>query len=207
MTVPLQSSIEHLEAAATATASLELEYAKWCDTVAPELQADVDDDHFIQPLGLALALRGTTMRLLLHRPVLLGYIREHVGSRTNTSTVMRPHTEGKRQRVLGENKHHIAVGFSLAAVIETATTMVTLLVGGGSGPGALSAPWYQLFYGMSNKMICIFNWSELVTAMNAFMSLVAIFLIDLSKWGVFIQTSPTKILEALQSASGNFPVF
>lgn len=140
------ATTESIQAAALATYNLERDYALWSDSVAPELRLSTHG--YTDPLAVVLGLRGATMRLLLHRPIVLAAVRQQNGLQTRptspTGKDQRP-----RQHAMEMQQRNHAFGSSLAAVIETATLTVRLLEKNSSDTDALSAPWYQLFYGMS----------------------------------------------------------
>ncbi|ORY24551.1 fungal-specific transcription factor domain-domain-containing protein [Naematelia encephala] len=176
------TTADSIQTAALAAYKLEKEYAHWSDSVCSELRLSLNG--FMDPLGVVLALRGMTMRLLLHRPIVLAAIRQQCGMQSRAGSP--EETDQKPlQRTMEIQQRSFAFGLSLAAVIETATMTVWLLEKGGTGVGALSAPWYQLFY-----------------ATNAFMTLVAVFLLDLTQWESFIKTPGTEMTSALYKAQG-----
>ncbi|GMK53476.1 hypothetical protein CspeluHIS016_0100620 [Cutaneotrichosporon spelunceum] len=156
---------------------LEKQYAAWSEAVTPEL--NFTNHPPTSALSTVLALRGLTLRLLLHRRVMLAGLREHIGPRSRSSTPISAMTS--IQYVESRQRHH-AFGMSLALVIETAIQTAQVLEGRTDEPLVLSAPWYLLFY-----------------SMNAFMSLVAAFLLDLTQWAWFIRTPAATIVHALLS--------
>ncbi|BEI98956.1 hypothetical protein CcaverHIS631_0312550 [Cutaneotrichosporon cavernicola] len=156
---------------------LEKQYAAWSEAVTPELNFAHHPPTCA--LSTVLALRGLTLRLLLHRRVMLAAIREHIGQRSRSGTPISAMTSV--QYVESRQRHH-AFGISLGLVIETAIQTAQVLEGRTGEPLVLSAPWYLLFY-----------------SMNSFMSLVAAFLLDLTQWAWFIRTPAATIVHALLS--------
>lgn len=131
---------------------LEKEYANWADSLPAELSIDNPTRTLNDPLVVVLALRGLTMRLLLHRRVVLLAIRQHLGLSRSTSRA------GSQVQLLEAQQRDIAFGISLAAVIETAGQIADLLEKIVDKPIILNAPWYLLFYG-GRVMIVVANHS------------------------------------------------
>ena len=137
------ASTSAIHTAANASYHLEQEYAKWADSQAPELRYSIPP---VNAHAAVLALRGFTMRLLLHRPLVLAAIRQHMGIHSRaTSPASGVHVPTLRSLEL--QQRNIAFGTSLAALIETAIGTVGLLEASKHDAVVLSAPWYQLFYG------------------------------------------------------------
>ncbi|KAK4688410.1 hypothetical protein P7C73_g1703, partial [Tremellales sp. Uapishka_1] len=171
------ATTDSIQAAGSATYKLERDYALWSDSVCPELQCSPSG--YVDPLAIVLGLRGATMRLLLHRPIVLAAIRDRFGLQSRAPSPTRG-VSRSLVHALDAQQRNLAFGTSLAAVIETAIMTVWLLEKGASGSGNLSAPWYQLFY-----------------AMNAFMTIVATFLLDLTQWGSMIKTPAEDMVQSL----------
>ncbi len=120
---------------------LEKEYAAWSEAVTPELNFAHHPP--TSALSTVLALRGLTLRLLLHRRVMLAAIREHIGQRSRCGT---PTSAMTSVQYVESRQRHLAFGISLGLVIETAIQTVQILEGRTGEPLVLSAPWYLLFY-------------------------------------------------------------
>lgn len=155
------------------THSLEQAYAAWCDG------AHLNDDGHADPrLATVLTLRGLTMRLLLHRRVMLAAIHDYIPGGARHGAV---HSETSLEHL--EARHRdLAFGISLGIIIETAIHTINIL-DHGHADASLSAPWYQLFY-----------------AMNAFTSLLATLLLDLGQWSWFIRVPGLPIVQALHNS-------
>ncbi|BEI83395.1 hypothetical protein CcaverHIS002_0312630 [Cutaneotrichosporon cavernicola] len=102
---------------------LEKQYAAWSEAVTPELNFAHHPPTCA--LSTVLALRGLTLRLLLHRRVMLAAIREHIGQRSRSGT-------------------------PISAM--TSVQLPKFLRGRTGEPLVLSAPWYLLFYSMNSFM-------------------------------------------------------
>lgn len=133
-----------IQSTAAAIAKVEREYAAWSDSVTPALRVS-ERNGFTEPLAIILALRGCTVRLLLHRPIVLAAIRQQRGLQSRAATPTRGDSGGK-QLAMDLQQRDVAFGISLAAVIETGVMTVRLLKEGTVNE-ELSAPWYQLFFG------------------------------------------------------------
>ncbi|RSH81658.1 uncharacterized protein EHS24_007838 [Apiotrichum porosum] len=162
------------------TYRLESAYALWCDSVDPDL-------NFVHApptsaLATVLALRGLTLRLLLHRRVMLTGIRDHLGVRSRSTTPTGPATSLK---FLEARQREINFGLSIGIIIDTAVFTIRILDSQCSEDLVLSAPWYLLFY-----------------SMNSFMSLIATFLLDLTRWATFIRQSGVTIVNSLHMVHG-----
>jgi len=175
------ASSDFVHAIESQTHQLEKAYANWCDTARLN-----DASNRNTELATVLTLRGLTMRMLLHRRVMLAGIHEYIpgGSHRRPRTSLE-HLEA-RQRDL-------VFGISLGLIIETAVHTIRILETP-TDEDVLSAPWYQLFYGES-----IQTRAHLTIAMNAFMCLVATFMLDLSEWAWFIRLPGVPIVQALHS--------
>lgn len=167
---------------------LEKEYAQWSESVTEEL--NFSQGLPTSALSTVLALRGLTLRLLLHRRVMLAAIREHLSPRSRSGT---PTSAMTSVQYVESRQRNLAFGISLGLVIETAVQTVQVLDGNAVQPLVLSAPWYLLFYCMFTRR------APLMTAMNSFMSLVAAFLLDLTQWAWFIRTPGVTMVNALLS--------
>lgn len=167
------ASPEFVRSVVSQTHSLEQGYAAWCDG------AHLNDVGHPDPrLATVLTLRGLTMRLLLHRRVMLAAIHDYIPGGARHGAV---HSETSLQHL--EARHRdLAFGISLGIIIETAIHTINIL-DHGHADASLSAPWYQLFY-----------------AMNAFTSLLATLLLDLSQWSWFIRVPGLPIVQALHSS-------
>ena len=143
----VRSGFGSIQNATLSIYQIEREYAIWSDGIEPGLSIDLDEP--MGPLAHVLGLRGLTMRLLLHRPVLLLAIRERYGmqSRPPSPNVSSSRTKGSALRALESSQRHLAFGVTTAAVIDTSILTIRLLQTGAAGPESRSAPWYQLFYG------------------------------------------------------------
>lgn len=131
--------------AAAAVARLEREYADWVDSIDPALALPPPPGVKAEPLAYVLALRGCTARLLLHRPIVIGAIRQQNGLLSRPGS---PTREGRsRKRLNEEQGRDVAFGISLAAMIETSVISVQMLKESSALEMNMSAPWYQLFYG------------------------------------------------------------
>lgn len=144
-----QSSTASVRDSAAAVARLEREYADWADSIDPALSLSPSDGKGAHPLAYVLALRGCTARLLLHRPIVIGAIRQHNGL---LSRPVSPTSAEKSRKYLNDQQERdIAFGISLAAMIETSVISVQMLKESSALESNLSAPWYQLFYGKSDE--------------------------------------------------------
>jgi hypothetical protein len=140
-----RATVSTIQAAANASYHIEREYTNWCDSLDPDLRPNLPPAN---AHAAVLALRGLTMRLLLHRPLVLAAIRQQFGIQSRApSPEARQHLP--TQRSLDLQQRNIAFGMSVAAVIETSVLIVGLLDASTRAAVVLSAPWYQLFYGTS----------------------------------------------------------
>lgn len=155
------------------THSLEQTYAAWCDVAALN-ESSVPDAR----LATVLTLRGLTMRLLLHRRVMLAAIHDYIPGGARHGQV----TADTSLQHLDARHRDLAFGISLGVIIETAIHTIGIL-DHDDADASLSAPWYQLFY-----------------AMNAFTSLLATLLLDLSQWSWFIRVPGLPIVQALHTS-------
>lgn len=130
-----------LERVVEDTYQLEKDYAVWADALPSDLGFGNLTPEHIDPLVVVLALRGHSMRLLLHRRVVTFAIRRHLGLAQYSSR------GGANLQLLESQQRDIAFGISLAAVIETAVQTVHLLTIASESDVVLNAPWYLLFYG------------------------------------------------------------
>lgn len=151
------ATTDSIQAAALATYNLERDYALWSDSVAPEFR--LISTGYTDPLAVVLGLRGATMRLLLHRPIVLAAVRQQHGVQTRPASPTGKDDRPRQHAMETQQRNH-AFGISLAAVIETATMTVWLLERGASETDALSAPWYQLFYGKHLFVISLARWGD-----------------------------------------------
>ncbi len=128
-----------------AVSQLERNYALWADCVPLELSLDSYSD-LSQASGQAivLSLRSLTLRLLLHRPVIVAAIRRQIEQQSRASSPMRQ-TKQTNRRALESKSILMSTGTSLSAVVATAVQIVATLHETRDDQN-LNAKWYQLAY-------------------------------------------------------------
>jgi hypothetical protein len=128
-----------------AVSQLERNYALWADSVPRDLNIDsYPDAKQASPQAAVLALRSLTLRLLLHRPIIVAAVRRQNNVQSRAASPTGQHRK-TNQAALESRSIHLSTGTSISAVVATAVQMVRIL-NEMDLETALNARWYQLSY-------------------------------------------------------------